>query len=954
MDIRIGVVLVATGPNYQEFSRRLIPQIRGKLTVYPKSVFLVTDAEESSEADETLRVEHLPMPLPSLLRYHWICRLANRLKDFSHIFYLDTDLEIVEPIGDEVLQPVIAVRHWIWPTPDLAASAPFERRKESLAFLDSAEAGQYVQGSFQGGEAARYLEIAAVLRDRINRDLHRGPFNESMIGLWWDESYWNWWVNTNLREVTLLPPEYALGNCRWSYLPQVLKKPIIKMLQKDQKECWTWRGVANPPAADVSHEAAPPFEDTFATLDNLEYVPVIDEREALPSPKSEDPSLIQFLDSLAPSYSRVGHGALGVGGDLGYENKRVRIAGESPVHPLSAHGPSRILFDLFVPDYSQLVTKVAFNDDIAHADTHANFEIFGDGKLLAERKGVRPGDAAQEMVADLTGVQSLELVVWSPRKTNAHTVWIDPQLIVAKPPPVPSDLRDCLSRVRIEETVGETGADLCIATLASAGFEDLLDNMLGSLVANGNCPEALLVVFNIDNSAEVNRVARKYSARNIACRALVPLTPAIKSVLYSVASAVDAKRFLCLDCDTLILSDIRPLADAILAAQPNAILICREANARLHKSLEFALSTVYHGNEGDFERILGRPANVQEYPLVVNDGVFGGTRQALLTLDRQIRAMPGAIEWTDETKKVGLRNQFILNLALALSNAAVEISAVYNLQLHAQDVELVQGTGRPAARWNGEEVHILHFCGAGRRKYPCFKHSYSRVVDPLPFAGGGDSYAAFVKALRAWIGRYGLKVLRWSFYGKSDGENAFVADSSVFPLFAQLHYLLRSNGVVSVLETGTARGVATACLASAVAHREGAHVVSFDVHSFPEREVLWNLLPDGFRKCIDPRLGNCIDGMKSLQNTDERFDLALLDTLHEESHVLKEFHLAHQLVKPGGLMLIHDPFLSVGSVGQALKQIEGDGFPVTRLWNGASGIHEDDTLGLAVVQKPSA
>ena len=33
--------------------------------------------------------------------------------------------------------------------------------------------------------------------------------------------------------------------------------------------------------------------------------------------------------------------------------------------------------------------------------------------------------------------------------------------------------------------------------------------------------------------------------------------------------------------------------------------------------------------------------------------------------------------------------------------------------------------------------------------------------------------------------------------------------------FANLHYLVRSNGCVRVIEAGTARGVSAACLASA-------------------------------------------------------------------------------------------------------------------------------------------
>ena len=941
VNTQVAIVLVATGPDYQAFARRLIPQIRSRFTTHPKTIFLVTDAVDFPEADHVLRVEHLPMPLPSLFRYHWICCLAHRLRMFSHLYYLDADLEIVDQIGDEVLQSVVAVRHYIWPTSELASLAPFEHRRDSAAYVCASEAKQYVQGSFQGGDCARYLEIALELRGRINQDLHRGPNIESLIGIWWDESHWNRWVNDNLQEVTLLPPEYALGDSGWSLLPQSLRTPIIRMVPKDVSVCWKWRATTQP--GNATRRLGTELRGLKVTDDNSGKVII---------PLAVGSSRIRFLDSLTPVSSQVAFGAVGIGGDLGYESKQVCIKGVSSAHSLSVHGPSRLLFDLGGSVYSKLTTGVGFNDDVSKSRVTADFEVYGDGRLLSERRGVSPGKASQEIVADLLGIRSLELVISVSRKVNAHTVWIDPQLTRLSVCHSMATLYDCLGAVQIMDTVYISGADLCIATIASEGTEALLDDMLGSLVANGNCPSALVVVFNIDSSESISRVVRKYGARSVVCRSRVSPISDMKSGLYSVATAVNAKRFICIGCDTLITGDIRPLADAIEVGHHNSVFICREANASQYRDLDHFVSDSCLGRPEDLERILGCSTSVHGYDLIVNDSVFAGSRQALLAMDSHIRAMPGAVQWIEESENSGVRSQFVLNLALAVSNAAVELSPTYNLQVGSLSSEVAQDGGRPATQWNGQAVKILNFRGPRKHRYSQIRGLYSRITDPLPFVGGGDLYGHFLKALRAWVGRHGQSVLRWSFYGTADAKDAKVPDSSVFPLFGQLHYLLRSNGVVSVLETGTARGVSTACLASAVAHREGARVVSFDVQDFPERHDLWGLLPEEFRKCIEPRMEDCIEGMKRLLESRVYFDLALLDTLHDASHVLREFQLARQLVKPGGLILIHDPCLTAGSVGQALRQIESEGFPVTRLWDGPSGIREDDHLGLALVQLP--
>jgi predicted O-methyltransferase YrrM len=215
---------------------------------------------------------------------------------------------------------------------------------------------------------------------------------------------------------------------------------------------------------------------------------------------------------------------------------------------------------------------------------------------------------------------------------------------------------------------------------------------------------------------------------------------------------------------------------------------------------------------------------------------------------------------------------------------------------------------------------------------------------------GGDNYAMFLESLRAWVGRYGVDGLAWSFYGLTAADGAAVNDPSTWPLLATLHYLIRANGCVRVLETGTARGISTACLASAVAHRDGGRVVSLDPFDHDGREELWATLPQKFRSCIEARSVDSIAGMQAAIDDGEQYEAALLDSLHEGDHVWAEFQLATKVVCPGGLILIHDAIYKGGTVHKALKQIEQAGYNVVRLWAAESGVAEDDHLGLALVE----
>ena len=98
-----------------------------------------------------------------------------------------------------------------------------------------------------------------------------------------------------------------------------------------------------------------------------------------------------------------------------------------------------------------------------------------------------------------------------------------------------------------------------------------------------------MVVFAVDPDDECHRVAAKYGATLIHCTARLPINATVKSVLYSVARVVDAPRFLCVDADTLVLGDLRPVFDAIDACPEGSLFAVREANGRPFVDLETAL-----------------------------------------------------------------------------------------------------------------------------------------------------------------------------------------------------------------------------------------------------------------------------------------------------------------------------------------------------------------------------
>jgi predicted O-methyltransferase YrrM len=327
----------------------------------------------------------------------------------------------------------------------------------------------------------------------------------------------------------------------------------------------------------------------------------------------------------------------------------------------------------------------------------------------------------------------------------------------------------------------------------------------------------------------------------------------------------------------------------------------------------------------------------------------------MLALDSTLRGMPGAAAWLDADPRRSWREQFLFNLALAKLDCAVELDGRYNVQLHTTRVESATNGPRPAATWGGRAVAVLHLNGTGRGAHPELTGRYVGAGQPLAGAGpaatapAGDAYCELIRALRRWVGYVGLDALAWSFYSTRDGLSAHVSDPSTLPVLALLHHLIRANGCRRVIETGTARGVSTACIAAAIAHRPGAQVVAFDPLTYAGRDELWSELPPAIRAVIDERREDSIAGMHALLPTGERFDAALLDSDQSEAHVWAEFELARELVVADGLILVHDAN-SIPDVIATLGRIEQSGFGVTRLMASRAGNREEAGLGLAVIE----
>ena len=210
------------------------------------------------------------------------------------------------------------------------------------------------------------------------------------------------------------------------------------------------------------------------------------------------------LDDLDPLHAEVGYGALGRRGALGYDGGEVLVGGRRYGSALSTHPPARLRFTV-PPGCRRFRARVALNDDVADGGSHATFTVVADGGVVAEAAHVRAGAAPVPLAGDLGAASVVDLVVSTTAWAYCHAVWLDPTFDDPGDEPVEAGtISDPLLRADLLVPSGIPPAERCVATAASVGFEGWVDDLLGSVRANGRCPDALLVVFALDDAPSVH------------------------------------------------------------------------------------------------------------------------------------------------------------------------------------------------------------------------------------------------------------------------------------------------------------------------------------------------------------------------------------------------------------------------------------------------------------------
>jgi hypothetical protein len=210
--MKIGILYICTGKYdifwkdfYLSCEKYFIPEAEKQYFVFTDSPEI--EFEKVNKNIHKIFQQNLGWPNNTLKRYKMFSSVSNELKNIDYIFFLNADFLFVENITAEEFLPIdneelVACIHPGY-FDKKKSKFPYEKNKESLAFIQKNEGKFYFAGGINGGKTTKFIKAIDQLKSNIDIDL-----KNNIIAIWHDESHWNKYLVDKLEKVKILHPGF--------------------------------------------------------------------------------------------------------------------------------------------------------------------------------------------------------------------------------------------------------------------------------------------------------------------------------------------------------------------------------------------------------------------------------------------------------------------------------------------------------------------------------------------------------------------------------------------------------------------------------------------------------------------------------------------------------------------------------------------------------------------------
>lgn len=214
MSKSIGILYLCTGPYklfwkdfYESFESRFLLNTNKVYYVFTDEFTTIFDNYKNNKNIKFIKIDSMPWPLITLLRFKYFLSISEELMNHDYLMFSNANIICNEFIHEKEFLPNEIEKLSFCQHPGYIRTRkynfPYERRKNSKAYIPYNYGKNYVIGAMFAGITEDFLAMCRVLNDRIEFDL-----KNNIIARWHDESHLNRYI---IRKdyLKILSPSYC-------------------------------------------------------------------------------------------------------------------------------------------------------------------------------------------------------------------------------------------------------------------------------------------------------------------------------------------------------------------------------------------------------------------------------------------------------------------------------------------------------------------------------------------------------------------------------------------------------------------------------------------------------------------------------------------------------------------------------------------------------------------------
>ena len=188
---KVAILYISTGRYIKFWNGFYTAMERYFLPNHDKTYFLFTDHDFLPVKKNVVKIhqDQLPWPYITLKRFHFFDQVADQLKEFDYVYFLNGTMLPVAEVTEDIF-PTKEQEYMVTLHPGYFGSSakhlPYDKNSKSKAYIPQSEGKYYVMGGFNGGTSEGFLKVIKTLKEWTDTDLEN-----NVIPRWHDESMLN-------------------------------------------------------------------------------------------------------------------------------------------------------------------------------------------------------------------------------------------------------------------------------------------------------------------------------------------------------------------------------------------------------------------------------------------------------------------------------------------------------------------------------------------------------------------------------------------------------------------------------------------------------------------------------------------------------------------------------------------------------------------------------------------